>query len=303
MNGNAKARDWVLLSVLGVIWGASFMGVSVALEDIGPLSVAAGRIAIGAILVTFFAVISKVGLPDFSMTGRRVWLHCFGFAVFTNALPFSLLSWAQLEVTSGFAGITMAVVPLFTLPLAWIILEEEMGWRKVVGFLLGFLGVLVLIGPNTLGGVGTQTENIARLACVCASLCYAIGTMVTRTCPKTPLLSYSAGGLILATLMIVPISLAFEGIPETITLRSGLGLLYLGIFPTAVATVLLVTVIKSAGPTFLSLVNYQVPIWAVIFGIAFLSESLPPTFIAALLLILAGLAISQSRSKGKSNRS
>lgn len=290
--------DWLMLAVLGLIWGGSFLGVSVALEGFGPLTVAAARIVLGALALIAASYASGVGLPSLSTpTGKRIWLHCFGFAIFTNALPFSLLSWAQQFVTSGFAGITMAVVPLFVLPLAWLILKESMTPRKVFGFLLGFTGVVVLIGPSALGGLGTATENIARIACVGASLCYAIGTMITRTAPTGPLLSYSAGGLLLGAILIVPIALIAEGMPTNAPLPQWLALVYLGIFPTAIATLLLVKVISSAGPTFLSLVNYQVPVWAVIFGIVFLGETLPPSFATALLLILAGLAIAQAKAK------
>lgn len=298
MIGQATRFDWLSLAFLGLIWGASFLGVSVALEGFGPLTVAAARIAMGAIALTIAAYASGVGLPDWTTPiGKRIWLHCFGFAVFTNALPFSLLSWAQQYVASGFAGITMAVVPLFVLPLAFFVLNEAMSLRKVFGFILGFIGVLVLIGPSALGGTGTILENTARFACVGASLCYAIGTMITRTTPKVPLLSYSAGGLLIGAAIIAPVALLLEGMPSAAPLPQMLALVYLGIFPTALATILLVKVVNSAGPTFMSLVNYQVPIWAVVFGIIFLGETLPTTFAAALVLILSGLAISQAKAK------
>ena len=292
-----NARDWFLLAILGLIWGSSFLAVSVALRDLDPLAVSTGRIVIGATILCVVAVATGQGLPSTSTkTGRRIWLHCLGFALFTNALPFTFLSWAQQHVSSGFAGITMAAVPLFVVPLAWLFLNENMTVRRLMGFLIGFIGVIVLIGPAAIGGLGSTTENIARLICLVASLCYALGTMVTRTAPKVPLLSYSAGGLLIASIIIVPIFLLIEGIPQTPGTDSAISLIFLGVFPTAVATILLVTIINSAGPTFLSLVNYQVPIWAVVMGLIFLHEALPPTFIAALLLILAGLALSQARS-------
>jgi drug/metabolite transporter (DMT)-like permease len=290
-------RNWLILAVLGIIWGGAFLGVAVALEGFGPLWVAAARISIGAIALLALTFASGNGLPERrTPTGRRIWLHCFGFAIFTNALPFALLSWGQQFVTSGFAGITMAVVPLFVLPLAAIILHEVLTLQKLIGFLLGFIGVLILIGIDNLGGFDNLTENLARIACVGASLCYAIGTMITRTCPQTPLMSYSAAGLLIATAIIVPIAIWVEGVPSQITTRALLGVLFLGLFPTALATILLVRVINSAGPSFMSLVNYQVPIWAVINGMVFLNEAVPPTLLTALILILAGLAISQARS-------
>jgi drug/metabolite transporter (DMT)-like permease len=110
-------------------------------------------------------------------------------------------------------------------------------------------------------------------------------------------MTFSAAGLSVATLIAVPIALIYEGNPDIPSGRSMFALAYLALFPTAIATVLLVRVINSAGPSFLSLVNYQVPIWSVVFGVYFLSESLPAQFVTALVIILAGLLISQSKQR------
>ena len=290
--------NWLFLALLGFIWGASFLGVEVALEGFGPLTVAALRILIGAFVLLVVARITGDGLPSFAgRIGKRAWLHCLGFAIFTNALPFALLSWGQLRVTSGFAGITMAVVPLFVLPLAWVVLKEPMGPRKIVGFLLGFAGVIILVGIDSLGGLSDGLENLARLACVGASLCYALGTMVTRTAPPMPLFSYSSAGLLIGSLIMVPLALIVEGWPQGYDWRAVAGVIYLGLLPTALATVMLVRVVNSAGPTFMSLVNYQVPVWAVVNGLVFLGEELPPSFVTALLVILAGLAVSEAKAR------
>jgi drug/metabolite transporter (DMT)-like permease len=219
--------------------------------------------------------------------------------LFSNALPFALLSWGQRFVTSGFAGISMAVVPLLVLPLAHVFVPgERMTPRKVAGFLVGFVGVVLLIGPGAAAGDGTGP---ARLACVAASCCYAVGAIITRLAPPGPFLSFGAGGLLVATAAILPLALGIEGWPAEPGLPALLGLLYLGIFPTALATVMLVYVVQSAGPSFLSLVNYQVPVWAVVIGLVVLGEALPPQFLAALGLILAGVAVSQMpRARGHS---
>lgn len=287
---------WGLLLVLGVIWGASFPAVSVALRGFGPVTTAASRILIAAILLISIAILTRKGFPTLkTKTGRRIWLHCLGLAVFTNALPFTLLSWGQLYVTSGFAGISMAIVPLAVLPMAHLLVPgEHMTPRKLLGFLVGFLGVAVLIGPRAFLTSGAEAENLARLACFAATICYATGSIVTRLAPPVSQLSFSATALLLASLIMVPVAFIVEGIPQNPPLEAVAAIAYLGLLPTALATVLLVTIINRAGPSFLSLVNYQVPIWAALMGVFFLAESLPTQFIGALALILAGLAISQS---------
>lgn len=291
---------WFLLCLLGLIWGTSFLGVALSLEGFGPVSVAAIRISLAAMLLTAFAFFRGDGLPNAgSQIGRRIWLHCLGMALFTNAIPFALLSWGQLRVTSGFAGVTMAVVPLLILPLAHVFVPgERMSWRKSIGFGVGFLGVLFLVGPFE-GGPGGDVQRLAQFACIGASCCYAVGSITTRLAPAGPYLSFAAGGLLIASALIVPVALVFEGIPPVPPVQAILGVLYLGVFPTALATLLLVFVVQTAGPSFLSLVNYQVPVWALVIGAVVLGEQVPPQFLAGLALILAGLGVSQSGRRSR----
>lgn len=290
---NASLRDWAMLGLLGLIWGGSFLGVELGLTGFGPVTLAAFRIALAAVLLVALAMRSG-GLPRWSTPdGPRIWVHIAGMAMFTNAIPFALLSWAQGSVTSGFAGITMAVVPLLVLPLAhFMVPGERMSPRKVVGFAIGFAGVVVLIGlPQGEGA------NLPRLACVGASACYAIGSINTRLCPPVGLIAYSAAGLMLAAIVMVPAALLVEGIPAMPSATALGGALYLGLLPTALATVMLVSVTRSAGPSFLSLVNYQVPIWAVVLGVVVLGESLPGAFLFALILIVTGMVVSRTRAQ------
>jgi len=235
-------------------------------------------------------------------TDKRVWLHCFGMALFTNALPFSLLSWGQQTVTSGFAGISMAVVPLFVLPLSHFLVPGEILSRaKIIGFLFGFAGVVLLVGGDKIFAGQPQTPMLlmAQLACVAASCCYAIGSIITRLCPPVSTVSYAACGLMLGGFMLVPMAIWIEGMPQMPGIMAIFGVGYLAVFPTAVATILLTIVVRRAGPPFLSLVNYQVPVWAVIIGATVLGEALPGHFLMALGIILGGLFISQWRRRAK----
>ncbi|MBL4807690.1 MAG: EamA family transporter [Rhodobacteraceae bacterium] len=287
---------WLLLLSLGVIWGGSFLAVSVGLESFGPITIAAIRVTIAAVIILIASYALGHGLPTFKTPkGRRTWLHCLGMALFSNAIPFVLLSWGQLNVSSGFAGITMAVVPLLVLPLShYLIPGARMTRKKALGFGIGFIGVIILVGPaRILQSGGSDVENMARIACITASLCYACGTIITRLTPPGHVLAFSAAALVLASIILIPLSLILEGIPTDITLKSAAGVAYLGILPTALATVMLVHIVKTAGPPFLSLVNYQVPIWAVLIGAVALNEAVQSQTVYALGLILLGLAISQ----------
>ena len=295
--------DWTILAVLGFIWGGSFLGVELSLTGFGPITVAAGRVTIAAVILLIYAYAFGDGLPRLtSPQDRRIWLHCFGMALFTNALPFSLLAWGQLTVTSGFAGVSMAVVPLFVLPLShFLVPGEHLNRLKIAGFLFGFGGVVLLIGGDKIfaGQPQTMLLVLAQMACVTASCCYAIGTIITRLCPPVSTASYAACGLMLGGMMLIPVAIWAEGIPQSANSLAIAGVGYLALFPTAVATILLTILVRRAGPPFLSLVNYQVPVWAVVIGGTVLGEALPGHFLAALGIILGGLFISQSRRATK----
>lgn len=298
--------NWLILALLGLIWGASFMSISVALQGAGPLSIAAIRLCLGA--AALFGVAYAMGHRLPALSQRKLWLCIIGMGVFSNALPFTLLSLAIQYVPSAFAGVTMAAVPLLVLPLAHLFVpSERLTGIKTAGFILGFIGVLVLIGVSELmtgnmtgdmtGELTEQGAILPRLACVAAALCYAIGSILTRVAPASHPIAFSCGGLLVGALIMVPVALAAEGAPRAMPFDAVAALIYLGLGPTALATILLVRVIQTAGPSFLSLVNYQVPIWSVLFGVTLLGETLPGNFVTALALILGGLALSQAGQK------
>lgn len=287
--------NWLRIGALGLIWGASFAFISVALRDVGPFTVAAVRITLGAAFLLSLLRIKGLRLPSAAPgPGRKVWAFAFCMALFSNAVPFSLLGWAQQSVASGFAGVCMAAVPLLILPLAHVFVPgERMHLRRIGGFLLGTAGVVVLIGAEAFASTGKDMESLARLACLGAALCYATGSILTRLCPPVPLLALAAAVMVLAAGMIVPVAVIVEGVPDTLGVKGALALLYLGLLPTGVAQLLLVQVTREAGPGFFGLVNYMVPVWSVILGAVFLAEAVPPRLFLAMVMILAGVAISQ----------
>ena len=295
-----KPLDWGLLALLGLVWGGSFLGVELSLHSLSPLWVAAGRISLAAVLLVGIALLLGDGLPGLrTPTDRRIWLHCLGMGLFTNAIPFSLLSWGQQVVSSSFAGITMAVVPLFVLPLSHFLVPGEMLSRaRLTGFVIGFIGVVLLIGGDGFGGgpaeaVAGGAMLPAQIACVAATCCYACGAIITRLCPPVNTMSFAAAGLLCGSLFILPLAILVDGVPADVSATSWTGVLFLALLPTGLATIILTFVIRRAGPPFLSLVNYQVPLWAVLIGVTVLGEPLPGHFLAALATILIGLAISQ----------
>ncbi|PID36738.1 MAG: EamA family transporter [Rhodobacterales bacterium] len=296
MTGATKIT-WALLALLGFLWGASFTGTTVAIEGYGPFTVVALRVAMAAVVLTALARIGGHRLPARgTRQWRRVWAVAIGMGLFGNVLPFLLLSWAQAHVASGFAGVSMAAVPLITLLLAFVILKTEtLTVIKIVGLLLGAAGVVVLIGPEALASKGGNLENLARLACLGAALCYALATVLARLVPNgVDQIAFAATITIAATLLIAPLAIAVEGLPTLAPARPTIALILLGLFGTALAQIVMLAIVREAGPTFLALVNYMVPIWSVVLGALLLAEALPPSLIWALGIILVGVALSEA---------
>ena len=281
-------NDWLAIAVLGLVWGGTFIVISFALQGYGPLTVACARTSFGAITLLLALAVMRQTLPR----GRAVWRYILPAGVLSTALPFFLLSWAQGFVPSAFAGLSMAAVPLFVLPLAHLFSDEPMTARKLLGFSLGFAGIVIVLGPDALAG---QSDLLPRAACFAAALCYAVSSILTRRCPKVDPVGFSAATLIVGACVLLPAMLIFEGRPHWAGTVPGLAIVFLGLAPTAIAALLRVQIIRRVGSGFMTLTNYQVPLWSMAFGTLLLGESLPHSFFAALALILLGMAISQSR--------
>jgi drug/metabolite transporter (DMT)-like permease len=268
------------------------MVVSIALRGYGPLTVACARTTLGAIALLSLMRVMNRPLPNFD---ARMFKYLFVIGILNTAVPFALLSWGQQYVASAFAGISMAALPLFVLPLAHIFTDEKLSTRNMIGVGLGFTGAVVLIGPSVLK-IGSGMAPLGQIACIMATISYAISSIMTRRCPPIDSITMAALLLLVGATALIPAMLIFEGIPQIADRTSTIAIIFLGFVPTAFAALLRVTTIRSAGAVFMTLVNYQVPVWSMIFGTVVLAEVLPLRFFAALALIMIGLLISQWNS-------
>jgi len=287
----AQPLDMALLVVLGVIWGASFSAIKVAVATIGPMSIAAGRIALGAVIVLIaLRVMGKV-LPRDPRTLGLIALT----ALFNCALPFFLIAWGEQTVDSAVAALLMGTGPLLALALAHLTTnDEKLTTVKVVGALMGLAGVLWVVGPAALHAhAGTFW---GQMAIVGAAAAYAVSGAIARRIHGVSNVSMTALVLVFATLITVPLSLAFEQ-PWTFTPspESLLALAYLGTLPTAGAFLIRYFILKRAGYGFASMTSYVVTVSGVIWGALFLAEPITPVMLAALALVLGGVAVSRLR--------
>ena len=290
---NGKPRPGVpevaLLLTMATLWSSSFTFIKVAVETIPPLSVAAGRLTLAAILIVALARLRGLKFPR----QKGVWPIFFVIGLFGNALPFTLISWGEVTIDSGLAAILMAVMPLTTLVLAhFFTRDERMNPARILGVLLGLSGVLVLIGPAALAGLGD--EALRQTAVAGGAVCYAIATVTARRLPKMPLLVSAAGALAASVVFSLPLALLIDR-PWTLSPspESAASVVILGLFPTALATVLYFALLTRTGANFMALNNYLIPALGVIWGILFLHEALSLRAVVALGIILAGIAVTR----------
>ena len=289
--------SWALLFFLSLVWGGAFMSMAVALEQYGPFTVAAGRIGIGALALLAVVVVTRP--RDLAIRESRTLGFILVLGILNFAMPFSLLTWGIQQVPSAFAGVAMGSSPLFVLVLAYLFVpDEQIGPRRIAGVILGFIGLLVLILPGASAATAADSAGggfAARLACVAAALCYSIGAILIRRAPPIPPMVFTAGMLTAGALVLTPIALLAEGMPQITAARATWALLYAGLLPTGLAFLLRVVLIRSAGPIFMSLVAYIVPLWAVLLGVALLGETLQTSTYIGAAIILSGVALTQAR--------
>jgi len=288
--------DWALLLALVAMWGSSFMFNKLGVASVPPLTLVAARLAIGALTLLIVLYAKGMRLPP----AGPIWIAYAVLGIVGNALPFFLITWGQQVVDSALAGILMAAMPLATLVLAhFLILGERMTPARVAGFVLGFLGIVLLMEGAALASVGgAALQIISQLYILCGALCYSANSVMARLLIRSDFLSAAAGTLLVSAVLVVPIALVFDAPwrlqPSAVSIGA---IVWLGAGPTAVATILYFRLISAAGPTFMSLVNYLSPAVAVFLGVTLLDEHPGVNAYAGLALILSGIALSQLRSR------
>ena len=294
INSEMTGREWGVLLLLAVIWGGAFLFIGVAVRHVDPLTYVWLRltIAAGAMWVFLKWKGQKLGLP------REVWGSILLLALLNNALPFTLFGWGQTHIASGLASILNATTPIWGVLVAHLFTDDErMTPRKIAGVLLGFGGVATMIGPTLLANVGS--DALAQLACIAASLCYAIAAVWARRFRRQGLspMSVTTGQLTAGALMMMPMAMIIDQ-PWTQALppiSAWAAIAALAVFCTALGYVLYFRLIDTAGATNALLVTLLVPPFAILFGSLFLNEVLAPQDFAGLALIGLGLAAIDGR--------
>jgi drug/metabolite transporter (DMT)-like permease len=286
--------DWLILLTLAVIWGGAFFFIGVAVRHVPPLTYVWLRVSIAAAAMWIYVKArgGSVGLP------REVWGAMVLLALLNNALPFALFGWGQTHIASGLASILNATTPIWGVVVAHIFTQDErMTPRKIAGVLLGFGGVATMIGPALLANVGT--DALAQLACVTASLSYALAAVWARRFRRMGVspISVTTGQLTAGAIIMLPVSMVVDQ-PWTHALppvSAWAAIAALALLCTAFGYVLYFRLIDRAGATNALLVTLLVPPVAILLGALFLGETLAPQDFVGLALIALGLAAIDGR--------
>ena len=284
-----------MICTLGIVWGSTFLFIELALQGITPLWLTSARITFATVLTS--AIWLLRGGKLFT-TEETAWSRLGIIGIISTALPFQLISWGQQYVTSSFAGLAMASMPLFVLPLAYFFnTNEPLDRSKFIGLIIGFLGIVILFSPDfTLGDDTSILMTLGKLACILAAFCYASNSILMRKLPDIDPVGLAAVSLLIGSVWVVLWAIVIEGPPPNINTETLLILILLGLLPTAIANFIRVVLIREAGPVFLSITNYIVPLWAAMVGAFILKEALPIEFYLAATITIAGIYISQIKA-------
>jgi drug/metabolite transporter (DMT)-like permease len=279
-----RADEALVLVVLAAIWGASFLFIKVALDDVGPLTVVATRLALAAVGIGGWVVYRRgVGGLRRMLAGVRP-ADAVLLAATASAVPFVLISEAETEISSSLAGILNAAVPLLTAVLAFRLdpVGRLRGWRSV-GLLIGFVGVALVAGSDISG----SASGIAAM--LGAVTLYAIGTHVAKLrFGAVDPLGVAFLQTATAAAMVVPLALVFDRPTHAPGLDTVASLGALGLGGTALAFCLFYWLLSRAGPQHTVAVTYLAPVFAIVYGAAILDERLTATALVGAVVIIAG---------------
>lgn len=286
----AGIGDYILLLGAAGMWGGTFLLNEIALDDFSPVAIAAYRISLAAIILSIFCILK--GLTP-SMNLRTFGLIAL-ISVLNSVVPFSLIGWGQLRIDSATTAILLASSPFFSLLLSHFMTNDDrFTWKKFVGLVFGFLGVVCLMwqGLTEEGG-----SLFGMLAVVCAAACYSLSAVLIRRLGPMPSLLLVASSLAIASFMLLPVLLWwYPPWTQSYSTSTLSAVLFLAIGPTAIAYVLRVKIVQNNGAVFMSNVGYLIPLFAVFWGWLFVSQTPSLVMWVSLALIFTGIGIGQRK--------
>jgi drug/metabolite transporter (DMT)-like permease len=289
-----KIIDYVLLTILALIWSSAFFNIKIATYSYGPVTIAFLRIFFGAIPVIGLCMFKKIKIEAFS----KDWYWFALIGMINLVIPFFLIAYGVQKVQSNLAAILMASTPLSATVLAHFFTDnEKINLIKLLGVLIGFSGIVFLFSYNIL----INTNNfISALIIFFASTFYVIGGLLTLKISNKKNENVTASILIWGMIFLVPIT-AYTEQPWNLTpsTASTISVIYLGIFATGLAWLLRFRILKTNGLVFQAQVAYLIPIFGIILGYIFLKELITPKVLVAVVAVIIGIYLVKKSNNKK----
>lgn len=286
------AQEWLQLIFLSILWGGSFFFSKVALDELPPFSVVLVRVSIAAVALNLVVRLAGHRMP----TSGKMWLLFLGMGLLNNLIPFSLIFWGQTQISSSLASILNATTPVWAVVLAhFFTADEKLTPNRLGGVLFSLLGVVIMIGPDALQGLGGNV--LAQLAVVSAALSYAIAGIYGKRFKGIPPLVTATGQITGTTVMMIPIVVLVDK-PWLLPFPSvGVwgSLLGLALLSTALAYIIYFRLLSAAGATNLMLVTFLIPVSAILLGTLILGELLAIQHVVGMICIGLGLMFIDGR--------
>ena len=295
-------NNYFLLIILSAIWGSAFFAIKIGLESFSPITVASLRLSIASLFLLFFFYIQK---KKILFTGQIIYLLII-IGIIGNFIPFFLISWAEQYIPSSTAGMLMAIGPIITLVMSHFLTKsDKFTIIKFVSISIGFIGVLFIFSTNSFGNLVEYNfiDLIAKFLVIIAAFGYMLSNIIAyEKLNQLDSFSITTFATTFGAIFSIPfflIDISFNNYNYTFNYNSILAVIYLGIFPTAIAFQFRYYITKTSGPVFLSYVAYLIPAFALIWGYILLSEKIGLNSLIGILLILIGVYLGQNRSMGE----
>ena len=290
---NLVKSNWFLLILLSAIWGGAFTLNKMALDSFTPEVIVAGRLISGSV---FLVALIYFLYKRFSINLAQVNYYLF-MSLVGIVIPFIAIITGQKNIDSAMAGILMATMPISTILLSHLFLDDEkMNKQKFIGFVISFLGVFILIYRDDLFIDNSISETFeSQLLVILGATLYAFAAIYGKKYKITDPLSASTGTILFATFfMTIYLIFIDQSKPSYSNLLLDMNILLLGVLCTAIATVIYFQILQSEGASFISMMNFLIPLWAILFGIIILNDQFSWNYILGLLVILFGIKIANS---------
>lgn len=285
-----SVRDWLWIVLLGAIWGFSFIFNAVLIREIGPIWVTSFRVGIGALGCWIVLLALRKPVPRDPV----LWLQLGGLGIVAYAIPFALFPLAQASLASGIAAIINALTPMVTALVSHVWIGGEKATpTKFAGVAIGFLGATILVSPALF--TGGESHLWAVLACLGATLCYALSLNITRSFRHVEPTAFAAIALTGATVVAIPVAFLTEGTPVMTRPETFGAALAIGLLSTAFTFQIMYRILPRVGATNFATTTFIAPISALIIGFVVLGETVLPIQLLGMVVIFVGLLFIDGR--------